>query len=211
MLQLLKMVITSPAGSFGFTFALVVLVGWFVFWLHGKFVTMLAEHEHVKDDCERLDKRLEALRGDIHEIRGDIAYIKNMVNVQINTPVQGQSALLQSHSPLSLTEAGMDVASGMKAEEAIAGKWDSIRARLDRDVPGRTPYDIQTFCLEKIPVAPQEFFDAETVDAFKRYAFAHGRTLFECMKVVGILVRDKYFAALGISPSVLDETGTTTA
>lgn len=210
MLQVLKTVLISPPGSFAFVFGFVVLAGWFAFWLHGKFVTMLAEHAHVKADCEKLDGRLEALRADMHEIRGDLAYIKNMVNMQVNTPVQGQGSMLMAHSPLSLTDIGKSAAAEMDAGAAIAGKWESIRARIDAAVPGRNPYDIQTYCLEKIPVAPQDYFDAGDIDRFKRYAFEHGRTLFECMKVVGILVRDKYLAAIGVPPSALDDPPATT-
>ena len=204
MIQLIKTVITSPMGSFASVFGFIVLVGWFVFWLHGKFVTLLAEHKHVKDNCDTLDKRIEALRDDMHEIKADIRYIKNMVNVQVNTPAQGQEAMLKAHSPLSLTAAGEAAASAMDAERAVAVNWESIQARIAADVPGRNPYDIQTYCLEQIPVAPETFFDAATLERFKLYAFRSGRTLFECMKVVGILVRNKYFDTVGIDLSALD-------
>ena len=52
MLQLLKSVLFSPAGSFGSVFGFIVLGGWFMFWLHGKFVAMIAEHKHVNSKCD---------------------------------------------------------------------------------------------------------------------------------------------------------------
>ena len=204
MFQVLKTVITSPAGSFAFVCGSVILVGWFVFWLHGKFVTMLSEHAHVKSNCENLDKRIESLRDDMHEIKGDIRYIKNMVNIQVNTPAQGQEAMLKAHSPLSLTAAGEAAAVAMGAERAVASNWEAIRTHLATDVPGLNPYDIQTYCLEKIPVSPEVFFDAATLESFKMYAFTSGRTLFECLKVVGIIVRNKYFESVGISLDALN-------
>ena len=166
MWAVLRTMLVSPAGSFAFVLAGVILVGWFLFWLHGKFVTMIAEHQHVKTSCENLDKRIESLRNDMHEMRGDIQYIKNMVNVQVNTPAQGQGAMLQAHSPLALTPIGMVAAKDMNAEVAISRNWDAIRERIAAAVPSNNPYDIQTYCLEKIPVAPETFFDSQTLEAF---------------------------------------------
>lgn len=200
MLQLVKTVITSPMGSFASVFGFVVLVGWFVFWLHGKFVLMIAEHKHVTSKCEDLDKRIETLRDEIHEIKGDIQYIKNMVNVQVNTPVQGQKAMIQANSPLSLTDVGKKAAQEMGAERIVALNWEKIMPRIASDIPDGNPYDIQTYCLEKIPVSPATFLDAASLDALKHYAFNHGRTLFECMKVIGLLARNKYLKDKGILP-----------
>ena len=200
LLEIVKLVAGSDAGAV----AIIALLAYFVLWAYGKFVKMQTKHEAFEKTCDGLVSRTEKIESAIHEIRGDIAYIKNMVNVQVNTPTEGQGTMLAAHSPLSLTDIGREAAADMGAEAAIARRWDAIRARLDAEVTGRTPYDIQTYCLEKIPLAPQEFFDSEAVDAFKSYAFNHGRTLFECMKVVGILVRDKYFSALGISTAALD-------
>lgn len=204
MWPVLRTMLVSPAGSFAFVFAGVIIVGWFMFWLHGKFVTMIAEHKHVKTSCENLDKRIESLRNDVHELRGDIQYIKNMVNVQVNTPAQGQGAMLQAHSPLSLTSIGESAAKSMGAEVAISRNWEAMRERIAAAVPNNNPYDIQTYCLEKIPVAPETFFDPATLDAFKLYAFRNGRTLFECLKVVGLLVRNKYFESIGLPLGELD-------
>lgn len=205
MLQLLKTVITSPTGSFAFVCGAVVLVGWFIFWVYGKFMTMLAEHSHVKANCASLDNKIENLRNDMHQIKGDIQYIKNMVNVQVNTPAQGQKAMIQSNSPLSLTEVGKAAATEMGAERIVAINWEKIAPRITADVPSKNPYDIQTYCLEKIPVAPDTFFDTASLDALKIYAFQHGRTLFECMKVIGIIIRNKYFETSGIPLSELDK------
>ena len=204
MLQLLKTVLISPAGSFASVFGIIVLGGCFVFWLHGKFVAMIAEHKHVNSKCDNLDKRIESLRDDMHQIKGDIQYIKNMVNVQVNTPVQGHKAMIQANSPLALTDVGKIAAGEMGAERIVANNWEKILPRIAADIPGDNPYDIQTYCLERIPVAPDSFFDAASLESLKIYAFKNGRTLFECMKVIGIIIRNKYFETKGISLDTLD-------
>ncbi len=211
MIQLVKTVITSPAGSFASVFGFVILCGWFIFWLHGKFVSMIAEHKHVNSKCDNLDTRIESLRNDIHEIKGDIQYIKNMVNVQVNTPVQGQKAMIQAQSPLSLTDVGKAAAAAMGAERIVAINWEKIQPRIAADIPSDNPYDIQTYCLEKIPVSPNLFFDPASLETLKLYAFKNGRTLFECMKVIGIIIRNKYFETKGMSLDALDAQSTTSS
>ena len=208
-------VIKTIAGSFGGSFAITLSLIWFVFWVHGKFVTMIANNKAISDKCDttknncdsacdRLDKRIESLRDDVHEIKGDLQYIKSMINVQVNTPVKGQDSMVQAHSPLSLTDVGKQAVIDMKAEEAIAVNWEKIKEIMDVEITNKNPYDIQTYCLEKITIAPERFFDTARIEAFKIYAFQHGRTLFECMKVIGILVRDKYFEVQGIPLAALD-------
>ena len=211
MIQLIKTVITSPMGSFASVFGLVVLVGWFLFWLHGKFVTMLAEHKQIQSNCDSLDKKVESIRDEIHSIKGDIQYIKNMVNVQVNTPVQGQKAMIQAQSPLSLTDVGKAAADAMGAERIVAINWEKIQPRIAADIPSDNPYDIQTYCLEKIPVSPNSFFDPASLETLKLYAFKNGRTLFECMKVIGIIIRNKYFETKGMSLDALDAQSTTSS
>ena len=61
------------------------------------------------------------------------------------------------------------------------------------------------------PDARVQVLSVDEISRVMRYAFEHGRTLFECMKVVGILVRDKYLAAIGVPPSALDDPPATTS
>ena len=216
MWEAVKAALSSPAGSFGFAASLTILFFWVAFWLHGKFVSLVAKHDHLSEKCDdvrkhaddaydRLDKRIESLRDDMHEMRGDLQYIKSMINIQINTPVSGKEAMVQAHSPLSLTDVGRQAVTDMNASDAVAISWDRIKSIMDAEIVGRNPYDIQTYCLEKITISPERFFEQRFIDSFKIYAFNHGRTLFECMKVIGILVRDKYFEELGIPLSSLDD------
>lgn len=209
-------IIKTVAANDSCAFAIVSVLLFGLCYIYGKFV-LLAEKVRVLREsaadtesrtaalCASLDGRIEALRGDFHAVNGDIRYIKNMINSLVNANQTSAAALVQAHSPLALTDTGRKAAGEMSATEAVAANWSHVKSILDAEVPSRNPYDIQTFCLERIPVEPERFFGNDVLDAFKVYAFNHGRTLFDCLKVVGVIVRDKCLADRGIPLASLDE------
>lgn len=191
---MIKTILGSPAGSFAFVGGLLVLA----FWLYGRFVKLSAENCELFRKCGDLGDGMNNLRKDISVLIGEMQFVKNTLN-SITNEIQRNAkadATMQAHSPLALTDFGRKIAHDMGAEKAIASNWEHIRSILDAEMQSKNPYDIQTYCLEKIPVAPERFFDKESLDGFKTYAFNNGRTLFECMKVVGLIVRDDYFKTL---------------
>lgn len=208
-LEIVKMI----AGSTGGSFAIVAGAVWLAFWIHEKIVRMLARHDEIGRNHDKIENGMTSLRGDmvavhgeIATIRGDVQYLRRTLNMLVNNEQghQQKEASMQSHSPLSLTDFGRKMAAGLNAEHAIALNWETIKAKMDAEIPSRNPYDIQTYCLEKIPVAPEDFFDNESINRFKLYAFSIGRTLFECLRVVGLVIRDEYFKSAGIALAALD-------
>lgn len=205
MYELIEKVFTSPAGSCGVAFAAVASFVCVAFRLYGRLERMKAEHGHVRATCGDLKVRMDALSEAVHAMRGDIQYVKSTVDSMMNAKQRGDaSPLVQAHSPLSLTESGKAAASAMGAEAAIGANWETIRAKVGAEAASDNPYDIQTYCLERIPVAPGDFLSERDLSAMKLYAYDNGRTLFDCMKVVGILVRDAYLRERGIPLSALD-------
>lgn len=205
MYDLIVKVFTSPAGSFGTAFAAVASFIYVAFRLHGHFARMTAEHGHVKETCGDIKVRMDALSGAVHAMRGDLQYVKATIDSMLNAKQRNDAtSFVQAHSPLSLTDSGKSAAAAMGAETAIAANWEAIRLKMDAEVGSSNPYDVQTYCLERIPVAPEEFFSEKDLSAMKFYAFNNGRTLFDCMKVMGVLVRDAYLREKGIPLSALD-------
>ena len=192
--QLVKTVAGSDGGAAAITASAIV----FVFWVYGKFVRMASRHDDIVSRCSELNGRASALEKDVGEIRGDMQYVKSTLNTLVNMVQNGGRVSMQSNSPLSLTDFGREMAAGMKADGILSRAFPAIRARIDADVPSKTPYDVQTYCLEKIPCFPEQYLDSASLDAVKSYAFANGRTLFECMKVIGLKARDEYFRSAGI-------------
>lgn len=206
MLEILKQVLISPTGSFGFVMGGAVLVAWFILWAYGKFIKMQSTHEHMHETCARLDGHFASLQVDLASVKGDIRYIKSTLNSLTNLAQRGDTApLMQAHSPLALTENGRRAAQAMGAGKAIAQNWERISEELNKALgSSQNPYDIQTFCLEQIPIAPSRFLDQATLDALKLYAYQNGLTLFDCLKVVGLMIRDKYLETKGIPLARLD-------
>ena len=197
--------IKTVAGSDGGAFAIMAMFIVLAFWLYGKFVKLVAKNEQTQLCCTKLEAKTDALSSEINILKGDMQFVKSTLNNIVDMLQSSKGSMVKSNSPLSLTDIGKQAAIDMKAEEAVAINWEKIRAIMDAEITDKNPYDIQTYCLEKITVAPERFFEQPTLDAFKIYAYRNGRTLFECMKVIGIIVRDKYFSVNSIPLALLDD------
>ncbi len=191
--------IMKIAGSFGGSAVITAGGIWFVFWVYGKFVKMTAKHESFEKICTDLNDRVTSVEKNVNEMRGDLQYVKSTLNTLMNMVQNSSQALMQSHSPLALTEFGKELADRMGVDAILERNFSVIKAKIDTDVVAKTPYDVQTYCLEKIPVFPENYLTAEDLAAVKSFAFNNGRTLFECLKIVGLKARDAYFKASGMS------------
>lgn len=94
--DILKEILGSPAGSFGFVFFVLALIAWVIHKVT-EFITVWRMKE----------KGLDKLEGKVDALAADVAYIKTQFTM-LNTNSMG--GLVQSHSPISLTEAGKEVA-----------------------------------------------------------------------------------------------------
>jgi len=195
LLELIKTVGGSNGGAFAITAGML----WFVFWAYGKFVKMTVKHEEFEKCCTELKDRVNSVETSVKKIEGEIQYVKSTLNTMVNMIQNSTQAVMQAHSPLALTEFGEQLAAGFGADAIVDRDFPTIRAKIDAEVTAKTPYDIQTYCLEKIPVFPEQFLDAEAMAVIKSYAFNNGKTLFELLKIVGIKARDAYFKATGIA------------
>ncbi len=193
-IELIKVVAGSSGGSAVITAAFI----WFVLWVYGKFVRMTTQHDAFEKSCAAVNARVEKIESDMHEVKGEIQYIKSTLNTLVNMVQTSTQAVMKAHSPLSLTEFGEKMASEMNADGILERNFAGIKAKIDAEVTSKTPYDVQTYCLERIPVFPENYLDKQALDAVKSYAFNNGRTLFECLKVIGLKARDAYFKATGL-------------
>lgn len=192
-LDVVRLIVGSPAGSFGLVVSFVI----FSIWVYTKILGVIHEHSTFEKRCSKLET-------DIESIRVDVIYIKGMMNQLINR--NGKDEMMQAHSPLALTEKGIETANGMNAEAMIASNWESkILPAMNRDLENKNPYDIQQYCLERVPVFPETFFSQEDLNRIKLYAFQKGHPLFSCLKVLGLLIRDKYLKVHNIEVAEIDK------
>ena len=191
MWEIFKTIITSSAGSLGFVVGFVLLCGWLII----KVTKATTQWEDKQKGIEKLEGRVEAISTDLH-------YIKATLEVMRNNPPS--SNLTQSHSPVSLTPIGEEVAKKISARKIIASNWEKIVDCIERANVGNNAYDIQQFCIETASIAIEKFFSEEDVVKIKEFAYNEGKTLAYYGGMFGILIRDKYFDFKNIPIEAVD-------
>lgn len=188
MLELIKMILSSPYGSFAFIIAFLLLAFWLVHYIT----------KHIEKLNSKTEK-VEKLENNIDSIKEDLHYIKATLNViQANN-----NSLTQSHSPVSLTEKGKEVAKKMGIDGMIAKNWDKIYDTIENKSLNNA-YDIQQFCIETATVNLDEFFSPSDVNEIKTFAYNEGHQLAYYGSMIGVILRDRYFESKGIPVSEVD-------
>jgi hypothetical protein len=195
MIQLLKDALSSPAGSFGFVFALMVLGGWIIHWVTRKVTLIQADHG-------TLTKSVSKIETSIDDIRVRMSFMEGSINILDSNQRGG---FTKSHSPISLTDEGVKVAVDIKAEEIISHNWPKIFAILESAISNKNAYDIQQYCIENVSVDPDRFIDNDSLNRLKDYAYAQGKPLQMYTRLMGVLIRDRYLRLKGIAAVEIDK------
>lgn len=125
--------------------------------------------------------------------------ICNMINI-IASSTPG-SQFTQSHSPISLTEKGREIASILNLDGIINNNWDKIATIIDNE---KNPYDIQMEFISKFIISPEKYLDGESLDKIKNDAYNRGVALIEYMRMLGVMSRDRYFSEHRIDVNDVD-------
>lgn len=195
MLDFVKDALNSPAGSFAFIFAFIVLAFWACHWVTRKLTRINMEHD-------RLTHNINSTMGNIDEIRRDLSYIKGSIDIMQRHISDGYT---QKYSPISLTEKGKEEVSRNHLDLLVDRNWDTIYRLMDKEVESKNPYDIQSFCLETAATEPKKLFVDSDVALIKELAFKNGLALMTYTNILGILIRDKYFKQKGINVEKVDK------
>lgn len=190
-------VLTSNGGAFGIVCALVLAILYLVHWVTKKITTIVVEHESVKKSMEKVDNVIDDIRKDLTFLKGTFEIIKNNTNTN--------NSLVQSHSPISLTEKGKEIASSMGIEDMVSSNWDKIQTCIEKNVPTRNAYDIQQFCIETATIALNNFFGDEDVAKIKNFAYQAGQNTAYYGGMIGVIIRDKYLTIKQISIEEIDK------
>lgn len=186
MFDLLREALKSPAGSFAFVFAILILA----FWLVYKF-----SHYNTKF------KSVEKLENNIDKIKDDISIIKGFMDIfrTQNNP------FAKSQSPMSLTVLGEKVREDVGAEKIVISHWEEINKMLTSKLPQKSnPYDIQV-CSIKIGAELLKTLPPVELDTLKSYAYKNGHLLSNYDIIFGVIIRDNYFKINGIDLSEVDK------
>ena len=180
-MNIIKEILSSPAGSFSFVLGMMILAGWLVHYVT-KFTTKISV-EHGQ-----FNKRMDKTESNIDEIRKDIAFIKGSFEVAIGL----KDAIAKKKSPLSLTDLGVEIAESYNLKAMIDTSWYRISAVIN-GLGTKNPYDIQEYCIETAFVEANKFFSDKDIDKLKIISYKTGVPLFSISRLMGILIRDRYF------------------
>lgn len=183
-------VLSSVGGSFAFVLAILFLAGYCLV----KVTRWQCEMDASKSKVAEVSNSLDSIRQDIVYIKGSLDVLKS------NLP----NPLTQSHSPISLTERGKDVAEKMGIHDIVVRNWEKISAYIDQHVASKNAYDIQQFCIEVASISLDSFFVKEDVARIKNFAFESGQNIAYYGSMIGIIVRDHYFAMKHIDIKEVD-------
>lgn len=194
MIELIKEALRSPAGSFSFIFALMVLAFWLTHFVTKRITMINAGHS-------TLDKSVNKIETHIDEIRKDMSFLKGSFEVLR----RGADPVIQSFSPVTLTDIGLAMAKEFDAEKMISHNWDNIFSDLEKNICNKNAYDIQQYCIETASVEPDRFLESSDLKKMKEYAYEKGNPLQYYMPIFGVLIRDKYLQIKGIKVSEIDK------
>lgn len=190
-MEMLKDILTSNGGAFAVVVAILAAVGYALV----QVTKWQCEMKSATERTKKVEDNLDGIKTDIHYIKGTLDVLKaNMPN-----------ALTQAHSPVSLTLRGQEQAEKMGVYDLVAENWDKIIKYIDANVASKNAYDIQQFCIERASISPEMFFAPEDVAKIKNFAFNNGQPLAYYGGMIGVIIRDKYFAMKGIPLAQVDE------
>lgn len=200
------------------TIAVIAVAIWLTQYVTRKVTQFRCEHDAIKEKHDEHDRKVrdmdsdltfckaslkstEKIAEDLGEIRRDLSYLKGTIDIIKG----GSTPLMASHSPVSLTAEGKKVVEEMDGYALVDSNWDKINRNL-MSAGEKTPYDIQQFCIESVSVEPEKYFSPRDLDRIKSFAFGKGQPLQLYLRVLGLLIRDRYFKEHSIPLSDIDST-----
>ncbi len=189
MLNLLLQLI-EQLNSAVFVLMLLLIISFLVVW---KLSDVVSQFRFQKEKNKKIDDNLDSIKD-------------NMASVKATTDLLYQNHLqtVKSHSPMSLTEKGQQIADQLNLPVKVQNHWQDIKSAIDKLGPSN-PYDIQVIALDSARSCFDQTFTAEERDEIKLHAYKIGMNLLEIYPIIGILIRDKYLQEKGIDIGDIDK------
>ena len=182
MYDIIKDILTSPAGSFGSMFALILFIA-FLIYKAGRIVEKFGIVEKLERNIEKIKEEIKAF---------------------MNIIRQKYNPLAQNESPITLTKQGENVSNALNIKRIISSNWDDINKKIKRVLKkDDNPYSIQQICFD-IGKRYSKIVSESEMDYIKTYAFKHGYNLYDFDIVFGLEIRNAYFQQEGITISDID-------
>lgn len=156
--------------------------------------------------CQVHNEKLEKHSVSVSKLETSMEFLAKSIE-NVNNQLQritSTTPLTQQHSPLKISDRGMEVVHKLGMDKMFANNWDRIKQFIDSEVESKNAYDINEFCIKYAVVFPEKFLQAEEVNVLKNDAYIQGLTLMEYMKIIAVMARDKYFEENNINIEEID-------
>ncbi|MDD3066903.1 MAG: hypothetical protein PHO48_03685 [Candidatus Gracilibacteria bacterium] len=176
----------------GAVFVLILLL-LLAFWAIYKIARVVEKYEGFENKHKKFDDCLDNIKDSLSELKA-----------KINILYEKNSLTVESHSPISLSKLGGEIAEELNIQEIVDSHWREIKNMIAGQSPVN-PYDIQVAASAIAQKCFIDCFSDEERDKMKTYAYRKGLNLFELYPIIGVLARDKYLSDLGYSVEEIDK------
>jgi hypothetical protein len=189
--------------------AIWITLGGGIVWLY---FSIKSKADKANEKSDEAGKKIESLPCKVHEsVQNNILLEIKGINTTFDFMRQSierlektKTPLIQTRSPLTLSENGIVVARNLEMQKMIDENWDSIKNFI-QDSDAKNPYDIQQILIQQTAVFPENFISQEDINKIKLYAYKEGDVFLSYANVLAILIRDKYLSEKGVDISDIDK------
>ena len=138
----------------------------------------------------------------VQKVSDTVIELKTKIDLIYHNTVP--NPLLQSSSPIELTEKGIDVSKEINANTI----FEKYKGKLKKSVNSKNPknaYDIQQISIEVAKNDLKNLLDEQEVLLLKDKAFAKGCLLEDILYIFAILLRNDLLSEAGISTHEIDD------
>lgn len=118
-------------------------------------------------------------------LRKTVADVRDKV-ISCETSLRERGPLLQTQSPVSLTDRGLNFLKDSGSERVIDDNFEELLKQVEALNP-KTPYDVQEDARKVI----EKLRDDDRLNPIKNYLFKEGATMEDAIAVMGVYLRDK--------------------
>ena len=142
---------------------------------------------------------IDKINDSIDEIRKKLSYLSG----EFKSLSEKNDRLFNSKSPIQINEKGEKIAEELSAKNIVLNHWEEIKIMIESKNLDNS-YDIQEFCLDLV-IKNTDVFAKDEIKTMKETAFNHGLGIYSIYRLVGLVIRDKYFEYKKIDISDIDK------
>lgn len=176
---------TELIGIIGICLAVMTAVISLTVWITRFKTKNDTDHKIYEKNFDKLFSVLDAIKDNVFKLS-----VEKDLRTSIKTEDTG---FVQSNSPLSVAPRGQEISDELNFTQMIANNWQSIHSRIKENVKSRNAYDIQEYCVDLASIHIDKVLTGRDLERVKLKAYNKGDNVYFYGKVLGVMIRDKYF------------------